>query len=57
MPLTPSPKWAQAMPSGPAAGTRMTAENVKLVGDGLFLGVVDDEYPEPAYQFSSVDLS
>src|SRR5215471_1910010 len=27
-----SPEWAQAMPSGPVAGTRMTAEYVKQVG-------------------------
>src|SRR5215472_4644148 len=32
MTMTPSPEWAQAMPSGPVAGTRMTAEYVKQVG-------------------------
>jgi hypothetical protein len=32
VPLTPSPKWAQAMPPGPTVGTRMTAEYVKQVG-------------------------
>jgi hypothetical protein len=32
MPVTPSPEWAQAMPSGPVAGTRMPAEYVKEVG-------------------------
>src|SRR5215831_14663735 len=32
MPMTPSPEWTQAMPSGPVAGTRMPAEYVKQVG-------------------------
>src|SRR5262245_22225363 len=32
MTMTPSPEWAQAIPSGPVAGTRMTAEYVKQVG-------------------------
>jgi hypothetical protein len=30
--LTPSPEWARAMPAGPVAGTRITAEYVKQVG-------------------------
>jgi hypothetical protein len=32
MTMTPSPEWAQAMPSGPVAGTRMTTEYVKQIG-------------------------
>src|SRR5215472_7658079 len=32
MTMTPSPEWAQAMPSGPVAGTRMTAEYVRQIG-------------------------
>src|SRR6516225_2237315 len=35
--LPPSPEWAQAMPSGPVAGTRMTAEYVKQVGRMAYL--------------------
>lgn len=30
--MMPSPEWEQAMPLGPVAGTRMTAEYVKQVG-------------------------
>jgi hypothetical protein len=30
--LTPSPEWAQAMPPGPVAGTKITEEYARLVG-------------------------
>jgi hypothetical protein len=35
--LPPSPGWAQAMPAGPVAGTRLTAEYVKQVGRMAYL--------------------
>jgi hypothetical protein len=35
-PITPSPEWARAMPSGPAAGTKITEEYAALVGRNAY---------------------
>jgi hypothetical protein len=35
-PLPPSPEWAQAMPSGPVAGTKITEEYAKLVARNAY---------------------